>query len=147
MFTGFQIKVEVVKNVVVQISDLPLSDGVYHAELITSTSVSGMDATDLTTELQAVAEVYENGEKIEDPAVAWTSSDKTVVKCEDGKLTAQGFGNGGLACHVRKPGRPVFPIQRQIHVVPSHTQNKAARKNQILHTDRQTDLRHTEIHA
>ena len=87
-----RIKVEVVKNVVVQISDLPLSDGVYHAELITSTSVSGMDATDLTTELQAVAEVYENGEKIEDPAVAWTSSDETVVKCEDGKLTAQGFG-------------------------------------------------------
>lgn len=87
-----RIKVEVVKNVVVQISDLPLSDGVYHAELITSTSVSGMDATDLTTELQAVAEVYENGEKIEEPAVAWTSSDETVVKCEDGKLTAQGFG-------------------------------------------------------
>ncbi|MEI3002558.1 MAG: hypothetical protein V8T86_17010 [Victivallis sp.] len=43
-----RIKVEVVKNVVVQISDLPLSDGVYHAELITSTSVSGMDATDLS---------------------------------------------------------------------------------------------------
>ena len=87
-----RIEVEIVYDVVVEIDELTLSNGVYSAELITSTEVEGADFTTLTSNIAITASVYESGVKNDSADIHWSSLDEGVAKYEENKIVAKGFG-------------------------------------------------------